>query len=431
MKKLFIFFAALLLTCTTFAQTWHCGYPNAEDVTATFNGVALVIDGTGDMEDYDGSNMPWYSSLADIKTVVIGEAITSIGEYAFAGCRNLVNVTIGGSVTDIKFMAFSGCGSLRALALGSSVANIEAMAFFYCVNLISIEVWPDNATYSSIDGVLCNKDKTTLILCPEGRRDTYTVPNGITSIGGWAFYYCSGLASVIISESVTEIQPMAFSGCSNLTSVIIGSNITSIGESAFEKCNNFTSITNRNPVPQKITGNVFRHVVTQGDTLYVPAASLAAYQEAEVWGNFGAIVAISDKSNNDAEIAVAKNDSTLQQVLEAQKNNSAATTQNFVPLKIYPDPNINGQFTIDNEQLTVGEKIEIYNASGNLTDVYDVLSGASTTISVVHLPAGTYLVKVGNKVGKVSKQIDQTPNPHRGSLPENIYKVQKDDLKSR
>ena len=69
-----------------------------------------------------------------------------------------------------------------------------------------------------------------------------TIPNSVTSIGGGAFYGCSGLTSVTIPNSVTYIEGYAFSGCSGLTSVTIPNSVTYIGYSAFNDCSGLTSI---------------------------------------------------------------------------------------------------------------------------------------------------------------------------------------------
>jgi hypothetical protein len=85
-------------------------------------------------------------------------------------------------------------------------------------------------------------------------------------------------------------------------------------------------------------------------------------------------------------------------------NSTAIRANNYLPLQICPNPAINGQFTIENGQLSAGDKVEIYNVNGVLTGTYDVSGEESTAINIAHLPAGVYIVKMGNKAAKVVKQ---------------------------
>lgn len=194
-----------------------------------------------------------FYSCSYLTRVTIGSGVTSIGEYAFYYCSNLTSITIPNSVTSIGGRAFSYCGltsivipnsvisigdfafcpcsSLTNVTIGSGVTSIGEYAFSafndnYYSNLLTITVSPDNLNYSSEDGVLFDKSKTVLILCPARKSGAYTIPSSVTSIGR-AFYLCSSLTSVIIPNSVTSIENSAFYSCLSLTSVTIGSVVTS------------------------------------------------------------------------------------------------------------------------------------------------------------------------------------------------------------
>ena len=175
-------------------------------------------------------------------------SVTSIGEWAFSYCDGLTSVTIPNSVTSIGKSAFWACG-LTSVVIPNSVTSIGERAFYYCSGLTSIDVASDNSNYCSVDGVLFNKDKTTLIQYPGGKQGAYTIPNSVTSIGNYAFYYCTGLTSVTIPNSVTSIGDSAFDHCTGLTSITIPNSVTSIGNLAFLYCTGLTSVT----IPNSVT----------------------------------------------------------------------------------------------------------------------------------------------------------------------------------
>ncbi|MDO4816750.1 MAG: leucine-rich repeat protein, partial [Bacillota bacterium] len=123
-------------------------------------------------------------------------------------------------------------------------------AFSGCSNLTSISVASNNPKYSSDNGVLFNKDKSTLLSYPAGKSGTsYIIPNSVTAIGYRAFFSCSNLTSISIPDSVTTIGDSAFWGCENLTNISIPDGVTTIGYRAFYKCDSLTSIS----IPDSVT----------------------------------------------------------------------------------------------------------------------------------------------------------------------------------
>jgi hypothetical protein len=264
----------LILTAgSATAQTsWNIGVgADSAMVTATLTGATLTIEGTGDMRDYFNfpffSNYtPWFSFRDQIDSVIIRNGVTSIGDYAFdglgnlatliippnsvtsigtnafAGTRSLTSVVIPHSVTSIGNNAFSGSGLLY-VTIGNGLTTYPSSAFNGCDGLLSIDVSPANTHLSSVDGILFDKAQTTLVRYPQGRPDSsYTIPAGITTIGGSAFSDAVGLTSVIIPNNVTAIGSMAFWGCTGLTSIIIPESVTRIESLVFNGSTNLSRV---------------------------------------------------------------------------------------------------------------------------------------------------------------------------------------------
>ncbi len=138
-------------------------------------------------------------------------------------------------VVTISSGAFVDCIDIESVNIPSSVNYINDSAFVYCESLMNINVSTDNISYSSVEGVLFNKDKTVLVRYPEGRAGEYIMSDitTLTEIGTRAFQNCRGLTSIKIPNSVTKISGFSFLTCENLSSVTFSSTLAEIGEYAF------------------------------------------------------------------------------------------------------------------------------------------------------------------------------------------------------
>ena len=187
----------------------------------------------------------WYAfeSCTSITSITILKGVTTIADYAFRNCENLTNITIPDSVTTIGNYAFLDCKSLTSITIPNSVINIGHEPFYRCYKLSNITVSDNNTSYSSVNGVLFDKDKTKLVCYPAGKTETfYTTPEGVTTIEESAFSYCN-LIGITILDGVRSIGKEAFYGCRSLTCITIPSSVAVIGYAAFCYCTRLINIT--------------------------------------------------------------------------------------------------------------------------------------------------------------------------------------------
>ena len=260
----------------------------------------LTISGTGAMTDYYNSGAtPWHSVCSQIKSVIIEDGVTRIGNYAFSYCDALAGVTIPDSVTTIGDQAFKDCKALTSMAIPGSVTMIGDWAFDGCGALTDIYYGGYGIDWLSASGNYCGIPSGTtvhfksgygkgscgdnvswvlpldgtLTISGTGAMEDYDIDNapwysfrsqvksvviedGATRIGISAFKNCDALTDVTIPGSVIRIEDYAFSDCSALTSVTIPDGVTYIGSYAFSDCDSLASVTIPGSVT-KIGGSVF------------------------------------------------------------------------------------------------------------------------------------------------------------------------------
>ena len=189
----------------------------------------LSITGTGAMPNYAFTDdQPWKAFRSGIKTVIIGDNVTTIGELAFAACKALQNVTLGSRVQTIEVSAFGTCWALQSISFPASVTTIGKEAFLNCRVLQSV-----------------------------------SFSDGLTTIGKLAFGSCHALQSITLPASVTTIEELAFSFCKALQQVTV----------AWD-------------TPLAVPDNAFNGINTANVPLKVPKGKEAAYQATPVWNSF-------------------------------------------------------------------------------------------------------------------------------------------------
>ena len=273
---------------------------NAEGVTIYYNFInesteLSVSKGNGVVDDFYSED---YSGSVVIPASVSYNDnvynVTAIENYAFQYCLGLKSVTIGSNVTSIGIYAFFGCDDLTTVIIPNGVTSIGDCAFESCSSLTTISI-PNSVTtvgdYAFADiGVSSPLYNSTVFFhMPPSYKGAYTIPDGITTIAGGAFSYCTGLTAITIPDclanvgagafsgtgltapvynthvfvfmpqtyegaytipdGITSIGGSAFAGCTGLTSITIPDEVTDIGGSAFWKCIGLTSIT----IPDGVT----------------------------------------------------------------------------------------------------------------------------------------------------------------------------------
>ena len=293
-----------------------------------------------------------------LTSLTLPNSLTSIGYNAFKGCSSLTSLTLSNSLTSIGNYAFQGCSSLTSLTLPNSLTSIRETAFEGCSNLENIFVDDGNIMFSSIDGVLYNKDASTLIRCPL-KKTSVTLPSSLTTIGGGAFIDCSSLTSLTFPNSLTTIGAGAFKDCSSLTSLTLPNSLTTIEENAFYSCNDLKRINMLCETPIECNPR-FSEEALKNAILYIPIGTLAEYEKVDPWRNFWNIKEVNFAGINETEA----DDMSLRLIWN------------------------NGILSI--EGIDENESITIYDMSGHV-----VHSG--TEHNVEYLVPGIYIVKAGKR----------------------------------
>ncbi len=409
MRKIILFFAFLgIITINdTKAQiiiaSGNCGATGNNLTWELDSDSVLTITGSGKMGDYTDGTTPWYSNCFGIKTVIIGNSATSIGNYAFSNCIALASITLPNTITSIGNNAFENCIALTSITLSDPV----------------------------------------------------------TSIGISAFQNCSKLNSITLSNSLISVGNSAFYGCSVLSSITFPNSVTSIGAYVFWACNNLGSIICKAAAPPAIQSNTFANL-SKSIPVYVYCASVNTYKAATYWSEFtnyqiiglsipeevtvvqqNNALAISWKDTGMASYNIYRNNVFLAKVSTATYLDNDVThgeeycyeitalnddcesslsekvcqtvgtstdiisdiAEDNVSITIYPNPTT-GELRIENGELKIND-IAIFDIMGRNVNLSTrpLVNSSTITIDISHLPAGIYLVQIKTETGIIVKKI--------------------------
>ena len=285
-------------------EQWDMEGYNYPELTTANIPASVTYKGTTYLVTRVGKKAFYYAP--QLQHVTIGENVKIIDERAFAVCRNLSQVVIGENVDSILFNAFaSGTSKIKVLDIPKNVKFIENKSLS-AYSLEAINVHPDNANYTSVDGVLFNKQKNYLQEFPRSKATTYMIPDCVDTIGNLAFASNHNIISISFSPNsqLKHIEKEAFMGCIFMQRLELPTSLQSIEERAFNNCCSLEAITSLNPTPpvmsnrynynQQVFGSVSHDVL-----LFVPAESVELYDAAPQWDRFATILPIGTITMND------------------------------------------------------------------------------------------------------------------------------------
>ncbi|MCD8306144.1 MAG: leucine-rich repeat domain-containing protein [Prevotella sp.] len=231
-----------------------------------------------------------FNGCSALENVTLPSTITTYGTYLFQNCTKLASIEIPSSVTSIGDYAFAYSG-LKTLTVPSTVTSWGKYAFAYCDSLKSIEI-PEGCT--SLTGTYMFANCSSL--------ETATLPSTLTTYGTYMFQNCTSLKSIEIPEGCTTLTIYMFDGCTSLETISLPSTLTSVINYSFRNCTSLTTIIcNAVEPPTGTYSKAFGSVTGSNVTAYVPATSVSAYKEDDLWSNFN-IEALAEVSLSEGDI---------------------------------------------------------------------------------------------------------------------------------
>ena len=308
----------------------------------------LTLSGTGEVAGYEVWDSPWEEHADAIRTAVVMEGVTGIGDNFLSNCHALTSITLPEGLTSVGHGFLSYCESLTSATL------------------------PDGLT-SVGDGFLCECRGLTSLTLPEGLESvgegfligcrgltSLTLPDGLKSVGGEFLSSCFGLTSLTLPEGLESIGDVFLGWCTGLTSLTLPEGVKSIGDAFLYGCTGLEELTVRAATPPSIGSEDAFGDVDNAIPVYVPAGSIEAYKTAAVWSYFTDYRPLG--------------------------NTGIGT------------PSLAGSVTV------AGGEVRLHLAGNPEVHVYDMQGRhvLSTTEHRIALPQGSYIIKVGREAVKVA-----------------------------
>lgn len=195
---------------------------------------------------YTGSTvLSIFKNCPKLVSVEIAQDVVNIPEYAFYGCKMLTDIVIPDSVTHVDEDVFNYCTALKTVTVGKNVKSIYKYAFKNCTALNKVYYTGDIASWCGIDFTTYDSNPVSFahaLYIDNKPVKNVEVPNGVSSVGDFAFNSCSGITDISMASSVVSIGEKAFAGC-GITDLTVPDSVTAIGNNAFENCDELKDLT--------------------------------------------------------------------------------------------------------------------------------------------------------------------------------------------
>ena len=348
----------LAVICLALAQAWGqttlasgtCGAEgDGTHITWTLTSDStLTLSGTGAVADFAYGAQPWQTYLTTIRTAVVGEGVTRIGDYFLYGCPSLDSITLPEGLTGVGDEFLNGCAALDSITLPDGLASTGGFFLNGCKSLTSLTL-PEGLE-SVGQGFLYACTGLTSI----------TLPEGLASVGNYFLYACKGLTSVTLPDGLESAGGWFLYGCTGLTALTLPEGLKSAGDGFLEYCTGLKELTVLAATPPVLGYyNVFNGV-SNTIPVYVPAGSEAAYKTAAGWSYFTDYRPLG--------------------------NTGIGT------------PSLAGSVTV------AGGEVRLHLAGNPTIYIYDMQGRhlLTTTEHRIALPQGSYIIKVGREAVKVA-----------------------------